>query len=308
MRTHDRSATAGMAPPCPYCSSASASYVSAPDVNRKVSAVKFHLARCTGCGLIFCTNPPQDLGRYYTSDYHFLPDNLAALEPHLSAQKFKIDLVKTYKSAGQMLEIGPSTGMFCRLAQLSGFDVSAIEMDADCARFLNDKMRIRAVTSADPASVMQSENRQYDAICLWHAIEHMPEPWKVLEQAALHLKPDGILVVAAPNPEAWQARILGWRWPHHDLPRHLFGLPMSWISTFGNKQGLTVDLATTRDEGSLYWNRFTWAMLARAWSPHPRLRGPFWRLGLLGGSALNPWEGREGKGATYTMVLRRPSK
>ncbi len=293
-------------PDCPYCGAASEASISAPDVNRAVSKVVFHLARCTRCGLSFCTNPPADLGPYYTTDYHFVPKSVADLDPHLPAQKFKLDLLQQFKPSGKLLEIGPSTGMFCRLAQLAGFDVSAIEMDADCTRFLNEEIGIRAVLSADPTQVMAAEHRKYDAICLWHAIEHMPEPWRVLEQAANCLEPGGILLVAAPNPDAWQAALLGRLWPHHDLPRHLFALPIPWLRDFGQKLGLTCELATTRDEGSLYWNRFTWGMQVRKLSAHPRLTGRLFRLGLLAGKILQPWEGLEGKGATYTVVLRRP--
>jgi SAM-dependent methyltransferase len=286
MDTGEDSAATVSQPACPYCNAVCEAGISAPDVNRGVSKVVFHLARCTRCGLRFCTNPPADLAPYYTTDYHFVPSSAADLDPHLPAQKFKLDLLRRFKTSGDVLEIGPSTGMFCRLAQVAGFNVSAIEMDADCTRFLNDKLGVRALLSSDPTHVMAHEQRSYDAICLWHAIEHMPQPWRVLEQAAKSLKPGGILLVAAPNPDAWQARLLGWRWPHHDLPRH--------------------ELATTRDEGSLYWNRFTWGMLARKVSAHPRLNGRLFGLGVRAGKVLQPWEGIEGKGATYTVVLRRP--
>jgi 2-polyprenyl-3-methyl-5-hydroxy-6-metoxy-1,4-benzoquinol methylase len=290
---------------CPYCGGAAIRHIDAPDYNRKTSTAVFRLDRCTVCDLRFVTNPPDDLAPYYTTDYHFVPDSVAALDPHLEAQRFKLDFLQRFKPAGSMLEIGPSTGMFCRLAQLAGYDVSAIEMDADCTRFLIGELGVRAVNSADPAGVLNSESRRYDAICLWHAIEHMPEPWRVLEAAAEHLEPGGALIVAAPNPHAWQARLLGRRWPHHDLPRHLFALAIPWLLEFARKHELTPELVTTRDEGSLYWNRFTWAMLARSGSQNSRVRARLWQLGIGLGYLLQPWEGREGKGATYTAVFRR---
>ena len=45
---------------------------------------------------------------------------------------------------------------------------------------------------------MTTEARRYDAICLWHAIEHMAEPWRVLEAAAAHGK--AVWVLDRPNP------------------------------------------------------------------------------------------------------------
>lgn len=303
--TRAESPEPGNATTCPYCRAPAMPLLSAPDLNRRVSDVVFHLSRCSACGLSFVANPPADLAPYYVEDYHFIPDSAEALDPHLPGQRFKIDILRQYKESGALLEVGPSTGMFCRLAQLAGFDVSAIEFDAACTQYLNRHLGVRAVNSADPADVLAREKRDYDAICLWHSVEHLPAPWEVLEEAARRLRPDGVLLVAAPNPESWQAWLLGRRWPHHDLPRHLFALPIRWLLDFAREHGLRAELVTTRDEGSLYWNRFTWAMLARARSPHPRLDMRLWRWGLRFGRLLQPWEGREGKGATYTVVLRR---
>jgi 2-polyprenyl-3-methyl-5-hydroxy-6-metoxy-1,4-benzoquinol methylase len=290
---------------CPYCHARSTRYFSAPDFNRRVSDVVFDVSKCLSCQLRFVTNRPADLERYYTTDYHFIPKSAEELEPHLAGQQFKIDIVNRFKRGGALLEIGPGTGMFCRLAQRSGFDVSAIEMDAECVKYLQSELGVRAVASSDAARVLSAEHREYDAICLWHSIEHMTEPWEVLEQAIRRLAPDGILVVAAPNPDAWQARVLGARWPHHDLPRHLFGIPIAWLLSFGSSRSLTPELVTTCDEGSLFWNRFTWAMLARSMAKSERDSNRFWRWGMRFGQFLQAWEGREGRGATYTIVLRR---
>jgi len=178
-------------------------------------------------------------------------------------------------------------------------------MDADCAHFLNEKLGVCAITSGDPAAVLAAEHYSYDAIGLWHAIKHMPTPWIVLKEASRRLNPDGVLVVAAPNPLAWQARLMKGRRPHFDLPRHLFELPINWLVTFGGKLNLTLELVTTRDKGSLYWNRFSWGLLLRSLSRNPRVQDRLWRLGLQVGRLLEPWEGREGHGATYTIILRR---
>lgn len=279
--------------------------VTARDFNRNLSDVEFDLFRCSQCDFMFIGNPPADLGRYYPKDYHFTPRTAEDLDPHLSSQRFKIEFLQRFVCSGQLLEIGASNGVFCRLAQKAGFQVFAIEMDDDCVRFLRDQLHVRVAASADPAAVLAQEPNTYDAICLWHTIEHLPRPWDVLALAARRLKPAGVLLIAAPNPDAWQARLLGARWPHHDMPRHLFAISIPWLREFGKKHGLSMEFVTTRDEGSLYWNRFTWAMLLNSVAGSKIFRGLPWRLGLLIGRLLQPWEGREGRGATYTAILRR---
>lgn len=291
---------------CPYCRSSAHLHVTARDFNRRVSDVEFHLCRCEVCGLLFINDPPDNLEHYYPTDYQFVPESADDLNSQLSAQRYKIDIVKRAIAGGRLLEIGASNGMFCRLAQQAGFEVTAVEMDEGCVRFLRDKLGVRTIASTDPAAVLAADETTYEAICLWHTIEHLREPWEVLARAVQRIEPGGVLVIAAPNPDAWQARLLGARWPHHDMPRHLFALPIPWLTAFGRDHGLIIEMVTTRDQGSLYWNRFTWAMLLRGQTSNRLLQSALWRAGMVVGWMLEPWEGREGRGATYTAVLRRP--
>ncbi len=292
-------------PACPFCSSQSEYYLGAPDYNRKVSRVIFKISKCLNCELMFVSNPPEDLGSYYITDYHYIPANEAELEPLLETEKFKIDLVTQFQKQGSLLEIGPGTGMFCQLSRRAGFDVSAIEMDDKCVDFLRDTLNIRVTQSSDPAKTLRDQARAYDVICLWHSVEHLYAPWETLDEAVNCLSPNGILVIAAPNPNAWQAKMLGKRWPHHDLPRHLYAMSIPWMLAYAAKKQLSIELSTTCDEGSLFWNRFTWAMLLQKLVPGYFLRQRFWNLGMQLGRLLQFWEGREGKGATYTIILKR---
>jgi SAM-dependent methyltransferase len=288
--------------PCPFCGAATRRHLAAPDRNRRVDATVFELRRCTGCDLFFIANPPADLGRYYPAEYHFVPKVAADLDPHLFHQRFKIDLLRRFAAGGSLLEIGPGVGLFCRLAQEAGFTVSAIEIDPGCVGFLRDALGVATVESGEPDRVLEADARRHDVICLWHSIEHLPRPWAVIRAAAARLNPGGVLVVAAPNPLSRQAWLFGSHWPHWDLPRHLFALPIPWLRARAAEAGLKEKMVTTRDEGSLFWCRFTWDMLGE--------RHLTWqRLGLRITARLQrwlaPWDQAEGHGATYTAVFRK---
>ncbi|MGL4243062.1 MAG: class I SAM-dependent methyltransferase, partial [Beijerinckiaceae bacterium] len=174
-------------------------------------------------------------------------------------------------------------------------------------RFIADALGVRAVVSDDPARVMLREGRRYDAICMWHSLEHMAEPWAVLAAAAETLSPGGVLVIAVPNPEARQIGWMGRRWPHYDLPRHLSHMTMGWLEDQARRNGLATELITTRDEGSLFWTKFSYAAMAKAMAPHIRLQGVLWRAGLRLGALAAPFDAGEGQGAAYTAVFRRPA-
>lgn len=290
---------------CRFCGGASRLFLSGSDINRKVSKTGYRLYSCESCGVLFVGNPPHNLAPYYPSNYHPKMTGVGRLvDPH-ELHRYRLDLVRTYKQTGRLLEIGPSAGIFCNLAKTAGFDVSAIEMDADCVRFLTEKIGVRAIHSKEPAQVIADEGRLYDVICLWHSIEHMFEPWTLLDSCARHLAPDGILVVSTPNPDAWQAGIMKRRWPHYDLPRHLVLLPIRWIAEFALRHRLHTELLTTRDKTSIYLGIGSWRdYLAPADSTS--LSGRLARLaGLALGLALAPWEARQNHGAAYTAIFRR---
>lgn len=289
---------------CPFCQGHSDVLLRTWDRNRRTDTRVFALRQCTRCGLVALQDPPLNLAPYYAAGYHRLPRDAAELDTWAEADRFKLDLVIPHVSRGALLEIGPGIGMFARLAQQHGFAVSAIEIDSACVNFMDRALGIRAMESDDPAAVLREDGMRYDAICLWHAIEHLRRPWDVLAAAAAQLNPGGVLVVAAPNPQSRQARLLRSWWPHWDVPRHLFALPVPWLKARACEYGLRLECVTTRDAGGLYWNRFTWAMLGRrllAW------RDLGWRLGMRFGRLIEPWDGAEGKGAAYVAIFRRPS-
>lgn len=289
--------------PCPFCGGATRRHLSAPDRNRGVSKLVFDVRQCTKCGLFFVANPPADIGRYYTADYHFVPQTAADLDARLPAQQFKIDLLKRFQSGGALMEIGPSNGIFCRLAQQNGFDVSAIEVDSACVSFLGNALGVAAVESGEPDKALASDPRRFQAICLWHAIEHLPRPWAVIQECAAHLAPGGVLVISAPNPLSRQARLMRSYWPHWDLPRHIFNLPIPWLVARAREHGLTELLVTTRDQGSLEVNSASWPILGTRFPPW--FRGPRRVLSWCQ-HALRSREEAEGYGAAYTAVFRRP--
>jgi SAM-dependent methyltransferase len=294
-------------PDCPYCGGATRPHVSARDINRRISDIRYFLRRCTRCGLFFVANQPDDIGKYYHDPTSIVPVNRHALDGVLADHRHKIEILTRYCKGGELLEIGPSIGVFCVLAQQAGFQVSAIEASVACTRFLSEELGVRSVESTDPAAVMAHEDRSYDAICLWHSLEHLPRPWEVIERAARRLNPSGVLVVAVPNPLSRQARIMGARWPHWDLPRHLFEFPPDWLRAVGTACGLEWASTTTCDRGSLRVHASSWGMALQSLLISERLRPFGARLAHLLTRWLLQWPPAESRGAAYTIVWRRPA-
>jgi SAM-dependent methyltransferase len=290
--------------PCPYCHAESVLYFQSKDYNRKITQETFDHYRCLQCGLIFIAPAPINLADYYPETYHFVPESSAYLEAGSEPERYKIEIVRRFSGKGRLLEIGPSYGSFTYLAKNAGFEVEAIEMNARCCQFLNDVIGVRAINSDDPINALQHLG-PYDVIVLWHVIEHLSDPWAMLDAICTNLKPGGIVVLAAPNPDAFQFHLMGRYWPHVDAPRHLMLIPIKLLSDKLEAMGMKAELITTTDRGSMGWNTFGWEYFFANLSSQRYIRKGLRLIGRLVSLLSSPIEKMEGRGSAYTMVFRK---
>lgn len=289
---------------CSYCNTESSLYFRSKDYNRQVTQEIFNYYRCPRCGLIFISPIPQNLGDYYPQEYYFIPETVEFLKKNAVHEKYKIEIIQRYVKQGRMLEIGPSLGCFTYLAKQSGFEAEAIEMDARCSKFLNEVAGIPTINSGDTCGVLKTI-KPFDIIAIWHVIEHLPNPWETLEAINEKINAGGILVLAAPNPNAFQFYILGRYWPHVDAPRHLMLIPAQLLIDKMATMGMTVEIVTTTDEGGLGWNVFGWDYFFSNLCRYSRINRILRKLGRMVARLVGPVETKEGKGSAYTMIFRK---
>ena len=289
---------------CPNCHSESYLYFQSNDYNRRVSQETFNHYRCSQCELIFIFPIPSNLTDYYPETYHFIPDSDEYLEAASIPERYKIELVQQFISSGRLLEIGPSYGTFTYLAKKAGFEVDAIEMDIKCCQFLDKVVGINSINSSDPISVLR-QRKFYDVIVLWHVIEHLSEPWETLGAIFDGLKPGGVVVLAAPNPDSFQFKIMGRYWPHVDAPRHLMLIPLKLLAEKLEAKGMQKELITTTDKGSIGWNTFGWEFFFTNLCSNPYIKRVLRLIGQFVSFLFSPIERAEGKGSAYTIIFRK---
>ncbi len=261
---------------------------------------------------VFIGDVPHDLDRHYAGGYQAIPktkDELAALA---KGDAYRMKLISRFVPKGRFLEIGPWIGLVAYSAYEDGYDVSVLEMNADCCELLSrvSDGAITTIQTADPAETLTMRGETYDAIGLWHAIEHVPRPWDVIDAAAKALNPGGVLLIAAPNPESAQLRTIGKHWLHLDAPRHLHLVPLRTFEEIGARNGLTTVLRTTDDTLGQILDDDGWAYeMNRRLNPVPVLRKiqrfPLYRIAARLLRRKDSSE-REGDGAGFTLVMQRP--
>jgi SAM-dependent methyltransferase len=235
--------------------------------NRRVSGQDFGYYRCGGCGLVFIDPLPTDLETFYEGGYQPVPESIDELRKIARKERYRL-LPIMEKAGGDLLEIGPWIGLFSINAKDAGFKVDAIEMSREASDFLQEKVGINVTSTNDVRAALAATEKRYDVITLWHSLEHLIEPWAVLEIAAKRLKPGGILLVAIPNIASAQAETLRGRWLHLDAPRHLYFWPPNDLARLVSRFGLEAIDVTTKDYLSVVlsrsaWEFFFWAQLRK---------------------------------------------
>ncbi|MFN8224459.1 MAG: class I SAM-dependent methyltransferase [Gaiellales bacterium] len=293
---------------CPLCGGATTEAFVVGDRNRGIGTERFAYRRCADCRSYHVADPPADLGRYYPEEYYGLP-GVDELDRYAEAEKPKIELLRPFARRGSLADVGAGLGTFARAAANAGYDVTAIEMDGRCCRYLEEVVGVHTIQSDRPDEALATL-RPMETITLWHVLEHLPNPWVVLEAAADRLEPGGVLLVATPNPDSLQLRILRTRWAHIDAPRHLFLISFAALRDRAAELGLVPALVTTSDQAGRQCNRFAWEYgLRHRPSEEPMsARGrriAVWRSDIARfiTAALGPLEHRGMNGAAYTAVF-----
>lgn len=204
----------------------------------------FSLIRCSRCGLGW-TSPQPDrdaCGRYYPDPYHGQPGvarfpwYVERLQAWLYGRRAKeIESVAGGLDARcrAVLDIGCGRGHQLEAFRARGWAVMGTELSDQSARHAREVLGIEVQTGAP--STWRDLAGRFDAVVLWHVLEHLQDPSGILREAHRLLRPGGILLVGVPNLNSFEARITTDRWFHLDLPRHL------WHFTPASMQGLIKD-------------------------------------------------------------------
>lgn len=244
---------------CPHCGGITKKYFSAHDFNQRISELEFDYYRCNECGLIFLDPIPNNIHDYYGQEYPAYRKVEDIKKEATDYDLGKIAILKKYAQGKRLLEIGPGGGTFAYLAKQEGFIVDAIEMDANCCKFLEESIKIqKVVNSNDVAGALGQLEGGYDVIVMWHVLEHLKDPWDVLRSLPNVLAPNGVVMIAVPNPDALQFKLFKKYWKHVDAPRHVVFLPMKFLIKELDELGLKKILVSTNDKVSSIFNVCGW--------------------------------------------------
>ncbi len=233
---------------CPNCGNKEiSSLLSVKDDT--VSGERFEIWECKNCTQRFTQNIPEkeNISKYYQSEnYISHTDTTKGLinnwyhkvRKFTLVQKRKLIIKATGKNNGNILDVGAGTGAFLHTMKMANWVVKGTEPDKNAREKAKELYEIHL----EPSEKMYSlPSQSYDAITLWHVLEHVHDLHESMEQLIKLLSPKGILFIAVPNYTSEDAKIYKEFWAAYDVPRHLYHFSPKAMKNLLNNHGLKIE-------------------------------------------------------------------
>lgn len=205
------------------------------------------IVKCNHCFHIYTLlNHEPEADKLYNDKVYKVIDNRDSLFDKILSWEYnrvikKMNVLKPSK--GSLLDFGSGKGKFGSLAKKNGWQVKCVETSRERAEFA--KKNYELDVNSEYYSTGKIFNTDFDALTLFHVLEHLPSPKILLnELIKCNLKKDALVVIEVPNIKSLQALIAGNKWMHLDVPRHINHFSSIRMDQLANESGL-VPLRTT---------------------------------------------------------------
>jgi SAM-dependent methyltransferase len=230
---------------CPVCG-ATAIQPALKAKDYTVSAELFSIYSCGSCTARFTQDVPSaaTIAPYYKSENYISHTNTSKglvnrlyqwVRKRTLKQKRKLIQQQTGLQTGAILDLGSGTGAFAGEMKSGGWQVTGLEPDADARKVASESF---GVELQDIGNFYALADNQFDAITMWHVLEHVHDLQGYMAKLKTLLKEKGRLIIAVPNYTSGDADIYGEYWAAYDVPRHLYHFSPASMKGLVEKHGL----------------------------------------------------------------------
>ena len=222
---------------------------------------KFFLKKCNECSLAFLDPQPSEhqLKKYYPSKKYYAYSKgdtkgfFGTLREYLVKKYYSptflskiitlfiknVPAMPSYIKNGKILDLGCGTGDTLALLKKLGWDTYGIDIDKQAISIgINRGLKnLKLGTYKDIATY---PDNYFDAVRLYHVIEHLDDPALCLSLIRKKLKKNGELILGTPNMQSFTSIIFKSRWYNLDSPRHLFLFSPRTLGKLAEKEGYLV--------------------------------------------------------------------
>jgi SAM-dependent methyltransferase len=196
------------------------------------SLASFDILTCTTCGLGHTSPIPDDIGAFYGEGYYGNRHGFTARLCFARRVRFLSDAAPR---PGRALDVGCGDGSFLRAAAARGW--------AGVGTEIGRAAEISRASGLDVRGTLDdvAELGPFDAVTMWHTLEHFPDPRATIERIRPLLAAGGALLVAVPDAAGLQASLFRDKWFHLDVPRHLYHFSRDALAGLLGRAGFTIE-------------------------------------------------------------------
>lgn len=231
---------------CPVCSSKEISKVFEVE-DYSITHESFDIWQCGECTLRFTQDVPDqnEIGRFYQSENYISHSNTSkgvlsqlykTVRNHTLETKSQLIQKYTVRQ-GSLLDLGAGIGAFLNTMHKKGWIVQGLEPD-EGAR--SQALKLYNIQLSPASELSQLQENSFDAITLWHVLEHVHDLHSYMDELRRLLKPDGRIFIAVPNYTSSDAGYYGQYWAAYDVPRHLYHFSPLSIQTLISRHSLSL--------------------------------------------------------------------
>lgn len=212
-------------------------------VDQTVSKEKFQLLNCCTCTFLITSPRPDQfsIGKYYDSpDYisHSPASSTLQDKIYFKARQYSLSkkrrLIEQHSTRGNILDVGCGTGEFLKQMQQYKWSATGTEPNSK-ARSIAKQNRIEIFNELSEIS-----EQTFQAITLWHVLEHIHDLNGTLEKIKDLLDKDGTIFIAVPNHKSHDAKHYQEYWAAYDVPRHLWHFDQTAMAKLLEKHQLNL--------------------------------------------------------------------
>lgn len=289
---------------CPSCGNSSFAHVfTATDFS--VTGEQFPVVECTNCGLLLTQDVPSEneISRYYRAEHYIShSDTSKGIINKIYHQvrgitiRRKRDLIRrhTKQTNGSILDIGSGTGSFLEVMRAANWQITGIEPD-ETAR--GNSKSARGIDARSPDEMKEIPSATFDAITMWHVLEHVHQLSEELSIIRRLLKDDGVLMIAVPNHTSYDASHYDSYWAAWDVPRHLYHFSPQSMAALLSRHGFQISHIKP-----MWFDSFYISMLSEKYKTG---RSNIFRAVMIGAMSNLKALSDAGKCSSLTYIIRK---
>lgn len=157
-----------------------------------------NIVQCRSCDYRFVNPRPsqREIAAAY-SNPHFYDGWLADDAGREKMWAKRLRLVRQRVRGDRVLDVGAGIGTFLAMARQRGWRVAGTEVSTSALELARSRHGIDLFNGQ--AEDLQLPTNAFDVVTLWHVLEHVPSPSRLLHVCHDALVPGGSIVIALPN-------------------------------------------------------------------------------------------------------------